>query len=242
MRRPTPKEIEECERLQLTSPNEWNPNQMDNVITSVNNHVYYTSHDPIHDIMQCKYMHHDINNMQFLHEHGNEFSSIYATSFKSKTSISPEKLSKMWHIGLCTAERTLKATTYKCTRTTGLLAKRYKTDKAQLRYNQLSRHNGTFYVDYLKCAVKSIRGFIGGTIYTNKLGFKKFFPHEDERGTSTALGLRQFIDMVGLPASLHTDGHNNFVEGEYKRLIRKFGIPHTMTEPHSPWQNRAGMQ
>lgn len=100
----------------------------------------------------------------------------------------------------------------------------------------MGQHNGTFYVNYLKNSVPPICGFIGGSIYTNKFGFKKLFPHEDEQGKSTAYGLGQFIDMIGLPAVIHSDGHNNFVEGEFKQMIWKFAIPHTTTEPHSPWQ------
>ena len=153
---------------------------------------------------------------------------------QNKNALSPELLSKKWHIGLKTAARTLLATTHKITRTTGLLAKRFKTDRAQLRFRQLSRHFGTFYSDFLKTGIKSIRGFIGGTIYTNRIGFKKFYPHEDEKSTSTANALRTFIDLIGLPSSIHSDGHNNFVAGAFKKLVKKFQIPHTITEPHSP--------
>ena len=160
--------------------------------------------------------------------------SIMGIKFRKSKSITPEKLSKLWKIGLATAQRTLQCTTHKATRTTGLPSKRFKTDRAQLRCCQLSRHYGTFYCDYLKSGCKSIRGHIGGSLYTNKIGFKKCFPHADEKGSSTASALRSFIDLIGLPYSIHSDGHNNFVEGSYKRMLRKFQIPHTTTEPHSP--------
>ena len=38
---------------------------------------------------------------------------------------------------------------------------------------------------------------------------------------------------------MHSDGHRNFSEGPFKKLLKRFGIPQTFTEPHSPWQNRA---
>jgi hypothetical protein len=69
----------------------------------------------------------------------------------------------------------LEATTHKCTRTTGLLARRFKTDQAQLQYKQFKKQFGTFYTDYLKSNIKLVQGHIGGTIYKNKLGFMKFF-------------------------------------------------------------------
>ena len=81
--------------------------------------------------------------------------------------ITPEELSKKWHIGLDVAARTLKATTHQFIRTTGALTKRFQTDKAQLWYKRLMKLFGSFYCDYLKSDVKSIRGYIGGVIYTN---------------------------------------------------------------------------
>ena len=62
----------------------------------------------------------------------------------------------MWRIGLNTAKRTLETTTHHCIRSTDLLFKRFKTDKAQLRYKQLSRQHGTFYVYYVKVGVKYV--------------------------------------------------------------------------------------
>ena len=95
------------------------------------------------------------------------------------------------------------------------------------------------YTDYLKVSVKSIRAYIGGTIYTNKLRFKKFFPAESEQGEETGHSLRNFIEMVSLPYSIHSDNHQNFKEEFFQRMVRKIGIYQTFTEPHSPWQNRA---
>ena len=77
----------------------------------------------------------------------------------------------MWQLGLKTAKNTIQTTTQKCVCSRGVLSKRFKTDKSQLRYKQLSCHYGTFYVDFLKTTVKSIRGFIGGMLYCNELGF-----------------------------------------------------------------------
>ena len=57
---------------------------------------------------------------------------------KSFPLLSPEKLSRMWSIGLKNMIKTLYATTYQCIRSTGILAERFKTDKAQLRYKTWS--------------------------------------------------------------------------------------------------------
>ena len=71
------------------------------------------------------------------------------------------------------------------------------------------------------------------------MGFKKFFPCSNETSEETGHTLKSFIELVGLPPSLHSDNHSNFKEGLFKQLLRKFGIGATYTEPHSPWQNRA---
>ena len=241
VRRPTSIEIHTItDRRQLTSTFDWNPQEFDELITPVTTNINFVTHDFINDDLNCQFLSTMLSfTPTLVSTSEDDYATVMAINFKKKKSITPEQLSKLWHIGIKTAERTLKATTYKIIRTTGLLTKRFRTDKAQLRYNQLGRTYGTFYTDYLKNNVKSVRGYIGGTIYTNKLGFKKFFPHSDETGASTASGLRNFIDMVGLPYAIHSDGHNNFIAGAFKKLLRKFGIPNTSTEPHSPWQNRA---
>ena len=120
-----------------------------------------------------------------------------------------------------------------------MLARRFKTHKSQLRYKQLSRHYGTFYVDFLKIKVKSLRSYIGGMLHCNKLGFKKIFPCSSETQDETSHSLRSFIEIIGLPAALLSDNHNNLKTDLFKKTLRKFGIWSTFTEPRSPWQNRA---
>ena len=101
---------------------------------------------------------------------------------------------------------------------------------------RLHRH---FYVYFLKSSVKLIRGLMGGTIYCNKLCFKKFFPCSSKTQEQTGASLCYFIEIIGLPTAIHSDHHNNSKEGLFKRFLRKFGPWSSFTEPHSPWQNQA---
>ena len=48
-----------------------------------------------------------------------------------------------------------------------------------------------------------------------------------------------FIQLVGIPMAIHSDGAKVFAKGELYQSCRKYGVPKTFTEPHSPWQNRA---
>ena len=68
--------------------------------------------------------------------------------------LSPEKLSRMWDICLKTAINNLDSTTHQCIRSTGIIEKRFKTDKAQIQYKKLSCWYVKFYVDYIKVGVK----------------------------------------------------------------------------------------
>ena len=119
IRRPTPEELDTCERRSLTSTDEWDPGNFDgSLVTRVSNKLYFPTIDPINNELECTHLHLGIDSMPVMCEYDNGYSSIYAASFQQKSSISPEHLSKIWHIGLRTAERTLKATTYKSIRTT----------------------------------------------------------------------------------------------------------------------------
>ena len=68
---------------------------------------------------------------------------------------------------------------------TEILAKHFKTDKAQLQYKQIYRQYGTLYLDYIEVGVNLPRQFIGGTFYTNNLGLKKFFPFPNKNSSET---------------------------------------------------------
>ena len=76
-------------------------------------------------------------------------------------------------------------------------------------------------------------------LYCNKLGIKKFFPYTNETQEETSHSLRSFIELIGLPAVLHSDNHNNLRTGKFKKTLKTFGIRSTFSEPKSPWQNRA---
>ena len=86
-----------------------------------------------------------------------------------------EELSNKLHIRLSTEERTLKATTSQIIQSAGFLTRRFRTDKAQLRYKQLAKHFGSLYADYLKSKTKYLWVYVGGVVYTNNLGLYKLF-------------------------------------------------------------------
>ena len=186
----------------------------------------------------------NINLRTILHYDGTDaakyekYSTLAAmNSSKGADYITPEELSNKLHIRLKIADRTLKATTFQFILSTRSLTRHFRTDKAHLRYTQLAKVFGSFYADYLKSKTRSIWGYVGDVVYTNKLGFYKLAPCENETRENTVSSLRSFIDIVGLPYILHLDNHGNFKDGLFKKLLRKFVIFQTFAESYSPRQN-----
>ena len=104
-----------------------------------------------------KYFPHDTDENDDLGElHYASNTSIHAIKRNQYNYLIPEELIKSRNIGLKTAALTLKTTTHQCIQKTNLLIKRFKTDKPQLLYKQLSYNYGTFYADYLKAYVMCI--------------------------------------------------------------------------------------
>ena len=91
-----------------------------------------------------------------------EFLYISAINSKRQDSITLEELRSRLCIGLETDACTLKARTNQYIHTTGFLTNNFFTDKAHLRYNQLSWQYGTLYTDFLKVQVTYICGYCGG--------------------------------------------------------------------------------
>jgi hypothetical protein len=51
--------------------------------------------------------------------------------------------------------------------------------------------------------------------------------------------LNEFIWSVGVPKELISDGAWAETQGEFGKVIKEYQIQQRITEPHSPWQNRA---
>jgi hypothetical protein len=76
-----------------------------------------------------------------------------------------------------------------------------------------------------------------GQIFVNNIGYTHFIPMEAK--SEAGYALQEFIQDVGIPCTLHTDGAKELTEGKWRDVCKTFGIKQTFTEPHSPFQNRA---
>jgi hypothetical protein len=160
-------------------------------------------------------------------------SAVVRTGISSE--ISPEMVAKRWHVGLSAATRTLQVTTQLGVRTLKHPAqRRFRTAMPHLRYPRLK---GTYYADTLFFSTKSARGFKCAHLIGNGLGFTRFTPMELK--ADAYLSLTNFIKEDGIMENLVVDNDPTMAYKQWKQTVREFWINQTMTEPCSPWQNKA---
>jgi hypothetical protein len=92
-------------------------------------------------------------------------------------------------------------------------------------------------VDSLFSKVPAIGGFKGGSLYTNGLGYDRFYPWV--RKSEHADTLMLFINNVGVPQTLISDNAKEEVRGRARETCTKYRINIKTTVLHSPWQNLA---
>ena len=137
------------------------------------------------------------------------------------TPISPEAISRIWNIGLETAQRTLRGTTQDGVRTAlHPITRRYRVDHIHLHRQRL---NATFYTDTLLSKVPSIRGNKCAQVFTDGR-FTAVYPLKSKAMAGDAL--REFSSDVGIPDTLVADlaGEHTGYDTEFAKQIRRLDI------------------
>ena len=129
-------------------------------------------------------------------------STISATFTSERhSSVTFENLSRKWSIGLETAKKTLQVTTQRGVRTAvHPLHRRYRVDHLHLNRRRL---NGDWFTDTLFSKVVSIQGNTCAQLFTNG-NFTTVHPLDSK--AKVAQALTEFVDDVGIPDSLLSDG------------------------------------
>jgi hypothetical protein len=117
------------------------------------------------------------------------------------------------------------------------LTRHYRTKQAALRYAQLWGRHGQFYSDTLFSTVPSLRNNLVAQIFVNDIGFTRVTPMRSKADAGHAL--LEFIQDIGVPSALHTDNAKEMMTGKWETVQKDHQIKQTLTEPHSPFQNRA---
>ena len=163
--------------------------------------------------------------------------AVLALSTDAKRSvITPEILSRRWHIGLSTAKRTLAVTTQAGVRNVLVPADR----RTRQRLNHLKFP--TLWVDLytdtmFSGRVPSIRKCTAAQVFTNGRGYDRFYPIRSKAFAPDSL--MSFIQDVGIPKTIISDNAGEEIHGDWATTCRKFRIEQKHTVPYSPWQNLA---
>ena len=231
VRKPTDNDLEFCEIYDITSPEEWNPS-----------HIFGDSHDfqhisavdlelhkssPDHLIFSEYNIQHMMNNIH-----------ISSSSLTRKREMDPQTLAELWNIPLDSAKRTLHSTIrYHYSEIHGGLTRRRRAGHGRREHPRLSGNLSRFASDTFFSNVTSLRGNKMIQLFTNRGNFTKCFPMT--RRGQAADTLHRFIEEVGVPGEMLTDGAPELLSSAWRGLCQKHRIPMAKTEPDSPWQNPA---
>lgn len=158
-------------------------------------------------------------------------------SSSRKPRISAERLSKMWHIGMEKAKKTIECTTQDSVRDlTKPLTRRFMTRRSRSRRN---RFRGTVYTDTMKSGIKSMRGNLYLQLFVTNFHDVTVYPMTKE-GRAYQAASSYFQDR-GVPEAIHCDNAKNMTTSrKWRKTLRdEGGIRTTTIEPHSPAQNSA---
>jgi hypothetical protein len=156
-----------------------------------------------------------------------KFISSFSTK-QQRSSLSPEVLAKRWGIGLNAAKTTLENTTQTGIRNVFLPSKRKVQKKAPWRLNPSIKSD--FYTDQLFSKIKDVHNHNGGLLFTNGLGYNRFYLWRSKGEHLNAL--KEFIDDA-------SDNAPEEIYGESRKICQKYHIRQRVTVPHSPWKSLA---
>ena len=137
------------------------------------------------------------------------------------STITPEHIARTWKIGLKTAQQTLRCTTQKGIRTAlHPIQRRYRVNHLDLHKKRL---NTTFHLDEMFSKVKSIRGNVCATVFTDGK-FTAVYPLPSKADAGQTLN--EFAQDVGIPEFLVTDlaGELSGPHTDFMKYVRHLRI------------------
>jgi len=244
---PSDDELESCKFVKLTDGDtEWNPHEVD---MSSNRHAggydsvkhlaavsvsadqrSYGETDAVLNSISMGLAPHTATTIAI--ESVNVETSHYVASASSTTqhsSVTPERVSRLFGVGLNKAKDLLRVTTQRGVRTAvHPITRRYRVDHLDLHTNRLQ---GQWFCDWMVSSVKSLSQNTGAFVFTNGR-YTEVYPKESHTHTSAAEALDEFIQDVGIPVNLRTDMASEFTgrNSEFVKLARKWSIRLTYQE------------
>ena len=164
---------------------------------------------------------------------------VSSTTSNRRCTIQPSTLAKRFGISVYHAQLTLQGTTQLAVRQVSApISKRVRTRQAQLRYPHL---NCRVYSDTMFSETKSLQGNTCAQIFlASDCGFSDLYgmATKSEAGDK----LNTFVSTYGIPETLTTDNAKEETLGTWNLVRKKYLIHQTVTEPHTPQQNKAEIE
>ena len=146
----------------------------------------------------------------------------------SKYSIRPEDLVKRWKCSIETAQQTIRATTQKGIRTVAhpSIARRFRTNDRQLRYNRLS---ADVFTDTMKAKTVSFRGNRYAQVFTSNFKWARSYGMKSRSEAHYAL--KTMFARDGYPTNIFCDNAMEQVGGDFRKTCREVGCHLKSSEP-----------
>jgi hypothetical protein len=152
-----------------------------------------------------------------------------------RSNVLPHDLARRWGTSLPVAQRTLQVTTQRGMRfVSNDLTRRFRTRQAQLQY---TFQRGPVYSDTLFNENSSIRGNKCAQIFVASNDHAVIYPLKSKSDAFTTLN--SYSTKFGIPNPIITDNAGEETGDDWERVRKKFLMEQRLTEPYSPWQNRA---
>jgi hypothetical protein len=238
---PSIQELENCLWIELTSEEEWDPHSREfseRERGAEDDAVIGTATDCNICSVQSTHNEHYVTQSLYQIIIQNVYIGATNTTSRRHPDSLRRKVSRIFGMGLETADRTLHATTQLAIHNSiHPIHRRYRTEVAQLRYPRLGGQHGKFHTDTFFASTPSLSRCTMGQMFTNDVHFTKFYPMRAKSEAPDAL--ISFMQDISIPSDLHSDDAKELTQGCMGELLCKFWIKGTQSEPYSPWQVRA---
>ena len=162
----------------------------------------------------------------------------HVTNASRPRGVTPEHLSKIWHISLEDARRTIDTTTQTSVRTQDpTLSRNYGTNNRMLRYRHIQDY---FFMDTFfttKKVGRSSRGHMCCQLFVTDKGFVYIIPMR--RKSKVLQVIKQFAKEIGALTSIIADMAGEQMSQAVRKFCNDIGTTIWALEEGTPWSNKA---
>jgi Reverse transcriptase (RNA-dependent DNA polymerase) len=248
--KPTDDELKYNQRYTLTSDTPWDPRDpsfasQEKAFTTTEYRVASSQVFPFPEMLNdddlymrlisCIYTTMDIRTRDLLFEDEQRQIEGISTDI-GKSILTSDILARRWHIGLKTADLTLRATSQRGLRSFNHpIDRRLPSSQPHLSYSVINKR---IYSDTMFSKVNSLSMCSAAQVWTDGQGFSLFYPIKSKAMAYKTVQL-MIHDLNATPTVVITDGALEETGGGWKKEMQHYRIKQKWSEPYSQWQNKA---